>query len=150
MPESHRIFRDIRVDELTGCHEWTGYQLDTGYGQVRRQGYLWRVHRLAWFLTHGPIPKGANVLHSCDNRICCNPEHLFLGTTQDNADDMVAKGRQGLGERNPGAKVTAEDVRWIRSWARAGHTRAAIASAFGLGTTSVTNIVNGLKWRHVT
>lgn len=150
MPELHQVFRNVQFVESTGCRVWLGCQLDTGYGQVRYQGKLWRVHRLSWRLTHGPIPKGANVLHNCDNRICCNPEHLFLGTVQDNADDMVSKGRQALGERNPAAKVTAEDVRWIRSWARAGYTRAAIAAAFGLGTTSVTNIVNGLKWRHVT
>jgi hypothetical protein len=68
---------------------------DPGYGQ------FWLTptqpvgaHRMAWELTNGPVPAGAYVLHRCDNRPCCNPGHLFLGTHQDNMDDMVHKGRQ--------------------------------------------------------
>lgn len=91
------------------------------------EGKAWRVHRLVWHLTHGPIPEGAKVLHDCYNRICCNPDHLFIG------------------ERKAGAKISALNVRWIRTWHRGGYTRAAIAEAFGLCVTSVDSIIGGVK-----
>ncbi len=127
----HRVFRDIRVDPLTGCREWTGYQLDSGYGQVGYEGKSWRVHRLVWHLTHGPIPAGAKVLHDCYNRACCNPDHLFLG------------------QRSAGTSLSSLDVRWIRSWARSGFTEEAIANAFGLSITSVRDLTEGLRQKRV-
>lgn len=130
MPETHRVFREVRFVEDTGCREWLGCQLDSGYGQVRHDGKVWRAHRLAWHLTHGPIPAGAKVLHDCCNPICCNPGHLFLGV------------------RSAGAEISDLDVRWIRSWARSGYPHAAIAKAFRLSATSVHNITEGRKWNH--
>lgn len=89
----------------TGCWIWQPKTHgDGGYGAFRfskgpglgmGSGY---AHRLAWELTYGPIPEGLDVCHRCDVPPCCWPEHLFLGTPQDNYDDMRAKGRarQGL------------------------------------------------------
>jgi len=77
-----------------GCWPFTGQRMRRGlpYGLIfdRRTR---RAHRVAWELTHGPIPEGLNVLHRCDNPPCCNPAHLFLGTDGDNAADREAKGR---------------------------------------------------------
>lgn len=64
-----------------------------GYGQTRYEGKLWGTHRLAYVLTHGDIPKGLQVMHSCDNRSCCNPAHLSVGTNLDNVNDMIVKNR---------------------------------------------------------
>jgi hypothetical protein len=82
-----------------GCWEWQGGRKGRGeYGTVEiyLNGKRVRVfaHRVAWGLTHGPIAEGLCVLHHCDNPPCVRPDHLFLGTPQDNADDMVAKGRE--------------------------------------------------------
>jgi hypothetical protein len=76
------------VDPETGCHLWTGTLIPGGYGRVHVA-----AHRLAYQLANGPIPGGMLVLHRCDNPPCCNPEHLFLGSPQDNMTDKVRKGR---------------------------------------------------------
>ncbi len=85
------------------------------YGTLTTVGTYWYAHRLAWLIFYGPIPKGKWVLHKCDNPPCCNPAHLFLGTTQDNTADRDAKGRTAKGERSGNAKLTDAQVRAIRS-----------------------------------
>jgi hypothetical protein len=73
--------------------------MHNGYGMLglgRRTDPKTAAHRVAWTVAVGPIPEGLNVLHHCDNRPCCNPAHLWLGTQRDNLLDMVAKGRHGM------------------------------------------------------
>ena len=77
----------------SGCHEWTGGGVRRGYGVITINKRILRTHRLAWELANGPIPDGLYVCHSCDNPKCCNVDHLWLGTPQQNIDDMIAKGR---------------------------------------------------------
>jgi len=74
----------------SGCWLWEGY-VRSGYGRLRKKS----VHRLAWEEVNGPIPAGMSVCHHCDVRLCCNPDHLFIGTNGDNTRDMSAKGRNG-------------------------------------------------------
>ena len=75
------------------CWIWQGSKRPQGYGQLSYQGRHTSAHRLAWTLTHGPIPDGLFVLHRCDNPPCVNPAHLFLGTTDDNMHDAFVKHR---------------------------------------------------------
>jgi hypothetical protein len=77
----------------SGCMEWQNNCYPNGYGRLTFLGKPQSVHRVIWKILKGGIPKGLRVLHKCDNRPCCNPEHLFLGTHQDNMDDKVKKGR---------------------------------------------------------
>lgn len=89
------------------CLEWTGAKDGAGYGMVKHDGKQWKAHRLAYFLANGSIPDGAYICHKCDNPSCVNPAHLFAGTQQDNARDMVAKGRMNpisYDNLHPGAR----------------------------------------------
>lgn len=98
------------------CWLWTAYKDAEGYGHIRHNDRMRFSHHIAWLLWRGPIPDGMKVCHSCDNPSCVNPEHLFLGTQQDNMIDCTKKGRHGdvSGERNGRARLTYEQVEQIR------------------------------------
>ena len=82
------------VLKSNGCWEWQGLRTVGGYGLywIERNQQT-TAHRVSWLIAYGPIPDGIEVLHSCDNPPCIRPQHLFLGTQQDNIDDMIRKGR---------------------------------------------------------
>lgn len=119
--------------------------MPSGYGQVNRDGRAAYAHRVAWELAHGPAGD-AYVLHRCDNRKCVNPEHLFLGSFDDNMADMVAKGRQAHGTRNMHAKLTEADVLAIRA---SGLKQREIAEQFGVQQSLVSMIRSKRIWRQV-
>jgi len=91
-----RFWSKVQACEADKCWPWIGVRMHTGYGAFSlggERGPIELAHRAAWILTHGTVPDGMYVLHRCDNRLCQNPAHLFLGTHLDNIRDMVEKGR---------------------------------------------------------
>ena len=97
-----RFWSKIDVRKKDDCWEWKRGSRGNGYGCFKYDGKVIDSHRMVWFLIYGEFPE-LLVCHTCDNRKCCNPNHLFLGTYKDNVDDMMEKGRHGAkkGELNP-------------------------------------------------
>lgn len=140
-----------KVQKGEGCWEWQGSTQTFGYGVVSdgKQRRPHSAHRLAWELTHGPITDGLWVLHRCDNPPCVRPDHLFLGTPQDNSSDMVNKGRMRTGERSPSSKLTESIVRAVRERHAAGETQESIALDYGVTRAAIGYIVRGDTWKTV-
>lgn len=139
----------LRVDKSGGedaCWLWTSCRFPCGYGQTRWESGYGSAHRISWMLANGD-PGSLFVLHRCDNRQCVNPKHLFLGTRQDNTEDMLKKSRQAQGERVSGAKITWEIASEIRQLAADGKTQRSIAKLFSISQGNVSNIVNNATWK---
>jgi len=144
----------------TGCIEWTGTLHRDGYGKmtVRIAGRdaTINAHRLSYMVNVGEIPDGLMVCHTCDNRKCINPEHLFCGTAKDNAQDMIAKDRHWKGQRiapkgeaSPRSKLTAEAVNEIRDFPRCRGMLEHLAKKFGVTPTAIRHVLIGRTWNHI-
>ena len=134
-----------------GCHECISHRKGRGgYPQIMANGKQNPVHRFVFEDAYGPIPEGMMVLHSCDNRACMNQEHLFLGLAMDNSSDMVAKGRSPrvIGETNGQAKLTAEDVQFIRRNSDK-YTQRALAARFKVAQARIWSVIHRRTWSHV-
>lgn len=152
-PVADRLW--ARVDRTdSGCWLWTGGRSTARngfqYGVMKVGGKPVRAHRVAWEVANGPIPAGAFVCHHCDTPLCVNPAHLFLGTHDDNMEDMARKGRgrSAMGMRHWKAKLTDDDVAEIRrrfTGRRGEQTQ--LAHAFGISTAHVHRILVGTSRR---
>lgn len=135
----------------SGCWHWTGFINYNGYGKFSINGAVVRAHRYSYERHKGPIPSGLFVCHSCDNRQCVNPDHLWLGTHADNLADMKAKGRGSRlatvhSETHHLAKLTNEQARAIRLDSR---PTVKIAKEYSVSAGTVLSIKNGRTWKHV-
>lgn len=136
-------------DAESGCSIWRGAVARHGYGVLRlggRAGSTYYAHRIAYYLHFKIQPGNLFVCHTCDNRRCVNPLHMFLGTNAQNTADMIAKGRACSGERNYNSKLTTDKVLAIRSCV---DSPAKIAREFGLSINHVHRLRRGDAWKHV-
>ena len=146
-----RFFRQIEYEPNSGCWLWSG-TLRHGYGSLKIGNDVFSAHRFSWEMLHGPIPEydsyhGLCVLHRCDTRPCCNPEHLYLGTPLQNARDAVDRNRlrPRLGERNHAAILTSEQVTQIRKMlAEKRLTQTQIGREFGVSQATI-SVINTRK-----
>lgn len=156
---SHPLFTAIMAafearympEPMSGCWLWTGniFSQRGGYGcftmrSARLMGE--RAHRLAWKLLRGPITSEDHVLHRCDNPVCVNPDHLFLGDQQANMDDRQMKGRQNYGETHGKVKLTELQVRAIHAETR---LYSEVAAEYGVTFITVCDIKCGRSWKHL-
>jgi hypothetical protein len=143
---------NIPKDDPAACWEWTGSTPGAGYGRIWINGRYDGAHRAAWMIHHQrEIPPGMQICHHCDNPKCVRPDHLFLGTVQDNALDMMSKGRKPIcvGEETSNNKLTEKDVLELRRRYSNGETTTALANEFDVEGSCVTAAISGKHWGHL-
>ena len=154
---TERLWSKVRKAGADECWEWIGNRNQHGYGLIWRSGldggHSLLAHRACYEDAQGPIPKGKMACHTCDHPWCVNPAHIFIGTAQDNADDMVRKGRASKstktrGEQHHLAKLTHELARQIREAYQYGEmSPSALARAYQVSRSCVMQILLGESWR---
>lgn len=148
-----RVWAHVQRGAPDACWPWTGSVFNSGYGRVNlpREGGKKRAttaHRVIWTLLYGKPHEALEICHTCDNRPCCNPSHLFAGTTKINAVDKMRKGRVARmnGQLNGSCKITPSDVVEIRASSVA---HAVLARKYGISESNVRMIRTRETWRHV-
>jgi len=152
MPEATRFLKRVDMKEKKDCWEWQGSRnRKQWHGQWRNKaGQIELAHRAAWRLFTSDIPEGLCVLHRCDNPVCCNPDHLFLGTQADNLKDMWRKkrARPGVsrGAKHGMSKLNEEAVRQIRS---SKDSAPDLAKSYNVSRTTIYDVLKRKIWTHV-
>ena len=146
LSERDRFQSKFRV--TPGCWIWVSGADEFGYGRFGAKGKTWRAHRYSFALYVGSLQDDMSVCHRCDTPSCVNPDHLFLGTNQDNVLDRVTKGRSArqLGPQNKASHLTEQDVHAIR---QAVGSLSQIAARFGTSATNVAVIKKRTSWAHL-
>lgn len=160
-PVEDRFWSKVDKLDSNSCWLWTGARVQKGYGSFRvsyRRKFV-TTHRFSWELHYGPIPDGMHVLHKCDTPQCVRPDHLFLGTNQDNIIDKISKGRQSCGEAiaatkrgelNPASKLkTIQVVEIRRRYASGGVTYKKLAEEYRVTLQTIGKIVKRVRWRNL-
>jgi len=174
LPTERTFAKPVRAIQYTindrGCHEVVSHRPSVkGYMRISIRNQTFFMHRYIWEKYNGPIPDGLFVCHKCDNRICINPEHLFLGTQKDNMQDMTQKGRhfkwtpemrKHLGEKNKGhfahkgsdspcSKLNEEIVLRLLTTERNVPLKI-LMERYNVSENTIRLIWSGRSWKHVT
>jgi hypothetical protein len=145
------------VNKTDSCWLWTGATRDFGYGVINMGGAHGKAecsHRLSWIIHNGDIPSGMCICHKCDNPLCVNPNHLFLGTRSDNNKDMQSKGRydkikRPKGEKHGRSKLTNEQVFSLRQDRKSGMVYRELSQKYNISIASAQRIAIGKDWKHI-
>lgn len=140
-----------KVEKLPGdgCWEWQAAGDGRGYGHMRINQRSEKAYRVSFALVNGPIPKGMEVCHACDNKKCVRPDHLFLGTHHENMLDAKAKGIMHPGSRNGMAKLGDAQVLDLLERATQGVRLRVEAERLGVSKECVRDIIYGRRWGHL-
>lgn len=144
-----RFDRRVHHEPNTGCFLWGGALMPCGYGCLSIKDTTAMAHRVSLVLVGRIVPDGMFACHTCDVRWCVNPDHLYVGTVQQNINDALRRGRTARGERQGSAVLTAADVVAMREMRATGATSKAIGRAFGVSTAQAYRVVTGEDWKHV-
>lgn len=146
IPLSDKIEKHtIRIPE-SGCWVWMSTIHENGYGRVCAGKKPFYAHRVSYEQKYGPIPSGMMALHHCDVRCCVNPDHIFVGTQQNNMTDKVRKNRQAKGISHGNAKLTEDQVLEIKY---SSETSIKLAAKFDYSASMIRAIKNGKLWKHL-
>lgn len=151
IPEMNKFFDSVNKTE--DCWEWIGYKDKAGYARLMIRSQWLLGHVLSYLLHFGPIPGDLHVCHSCDNPCCVNPNHLWLGTHQQNMKDRNDKGRCGQTERNgemiTTAILTSESAAEIRKCVAQGAKQSDMAKRFGVTRGTINSLIKRRTWKQV-
>ena len=139
------------VNPDTGCWEWNRSLGHNGYGRKYADGKNDYAHRVVFRMFKGPIPEGKEVCHTCDNRKCIRPDHLYAGTHRENQLDAFSKGRLHVPapvarESHHKAKLTEEAVTDIRERVRGGTSSGQLAKEYNVNLSTIRRVVRGVTW----
>ena len=132
------------VQLANGCWQWRSHTDKDGYGLLPGNGRATRAHRLSYEIHNGKILDGLIICHRCDNPGCVNPDHLFVGTQKDNAQDALKKRRHYVGEKNGRSKLTKEIVKEILHSSLSSQQ---LADKFGVTKRTINNAKRGKSWK---
>ncbi len=139
-----------KVEKTPSCWLWTGGTNTPGYGYFQWREGKKRVskfaHRFSFEDKVRALAPNEHVCHRCDNPICVNPSHFFIGTHKDNMRDMASKNRVSHGERHWNRKLSGEKAQHIKQLYEKGVTVKALAEKFGISRQSITDITHGRTW----
>ncbi len=152
-------FKDLsKINKKSGCWEWKKAKDASGYGRIFRLKKTMFAHRLSYIKYKGLIPNKMEICHTCDNKSCVNPDHLFAGTHTDNIKDIYKKGygnkggyqlKVFCGEGNPNSKLTRDNVKTIRERYSEGVKQNELAKKFKVSQCHISDIVNYRKWSSI-
>ena len=149
-----KFWSKVSKAEENACWEWSGALRWNGYGVFRHLNKSVLAHRASFIIHKGPIPDGCVICHSCDNRKCCNPNHLWSGTQKENLQDMFNKNRdakskpKGSCQNHPRAKLKNTDIDIIKNEYKSGISSRIIAKKYNVSKRTILNVVQGKNWRH--
>jgi len=139
-----RFWSKVQIVGSNKCWEWKAHKTPSGYGTFWMNNTNYRAHRVAWMISNGDIPNGLVICHKCDNPSCCNPNHLFMGTVQDNANDELSKGRYPRGENHYACKMSDATVKLIKKHFQTGDLNGVeIAKKYNINHSTAYRIKNG-------
>lgn len=146
-----RLILEERIIKQDGCWGWKGSKNRHGYGEIKVNRIHMNASRAAWIAYKSEIPENMYVLHTCDNRACCNPEHLWLGTAKDNMQDMIKKGRNKnlKGSACPWATINEDIVLDILDMLKKNINTREIAKKYNIKLSMISDIKTGHRWTHV-
>ena len=159
LTDKQRFYSAVLLPNANGCMLWSKITTKRGYAVIRLRSEDRRrmlAHRYSYELHYGTFDQSLHVCHKCDNRACMAPDHLFLGTNEDNMMDKMSKGRQAKGssitlgwKTHPSVKLTHKDVLEIRVLLTNGELIKSIAEKFKVERRTISDIKNNRRWTHV-
>ncbi len=139
---------ESKINKTGGCWLWLGYVAKDGYGTFSYKQQDSKAHRASYQIYKGNIPKGMFVCHSCDIRHCVNPQHLFLGSHQDNMTDMKNKDRQAKKGHDKSLKLCIEKANEIRDLYFKGiMNHQELAAYYGVARNTIHNVITNKSWK---
>lgn len=151
-----RFWSKVEKKSDDECWRWTGNFTRDGYGQVcqhfhgwgkNRKRKMWGAHRFSFILANGFVPHFC--CHSCDNKWCVNPKHLWNGDVRSNAEDMIRKGRSTWGDKNPRAKYSNEIIRMCKILINRGWKAVDVHRGMGIGYSTAVELCRDTRWQRV-